>query len=259
MAITTVICIASFVLSFVALADLLMQTGQPKNLSYLFPVMIDGTILMSTIALVHLSGDDDRKKDRTFFWFVLVIGASVSIAGNALHAYISHAPGFDPRLAAVISAIPPIALLAASHGMTILARRPKAIAAAVGQPAASPRPAESPRAVAIAATAPDISEVEAPEPVGEGSIQPESAHSDVPASWVDDELTAAIATRSAESGDTPLTFMNDDERREYAVRQYASGIKPPVIAKDLGYAPSTVYRWISEARKTRPLVPQAVS
>ncbi|MBM4514988.1 DUF2637 domain-containing protein [Rhodococcus hoagii] len=108
------ICLASFILSFVALADLLHMTGQPRELSYLFPVIIDGTILQATISILWLAGNDDRGKERRFFWTVLAVAAGVSIAGNALHAWVSHAPDFDPLLAAAISTIPPISLLAAA-------------------------------------------------------------------------------------------------------------------------------------------------
>ncbi|MBM4527336.1 DUF2637 domain-containing protein [Rhodococcus hoagii] len=90
------ICLASFILSFVALADLLHMTGQPRELSYLFPVIIDGTILQATISILWLAGNDDRGKERRFFWTVLAVAAGVSIAGNALHAWVSHAPDFDP-------------------------------------------------------------------------------------------------------------------------------------------------------------------
>ncbi|NKZ71514.1 DUF2637 domain-containing protein [Rhodococcus hoagii] len=50
------ICLASFILSFVALADLLHMTGQPRELSYLFPVIIDGTILQATISICGSPG-----------------------------------------------------------------------------------------------------------------------------------------------------------------------------------------------------------
>lgn len=253
--ITGIICIASFILSFVALADLLMRTGQPQVLSYLFPVMIDGTILMATIALVHLSGDGHRKKDRAFFWITLIIGAGVSIAGNGLHAYISHAPGFDPRLAALISAIPPIALLAASHGMTILARRPEAFAVVAAQPVASPRLADAPQVVESATVA------SAWEAVEEWSVRPEPARNGGSARASHEELSessiAAADGSASESVEARPTFVDDDERREYALRQYANGVKPPVIAEKMGYAQSTVYRWISDAKKNRTLVPQA--
>jgi hypothetical protein len=254
--ITGIICIASFILSFVALADLLMRTGQPQVLSYLFPVMIDGTILMATIALVHLSGDGHRKKDRAFFWITLIIGAGVSIAGNGLHAYISHAPGFDPRLAALISAIPPIALLAASHGMTILARRPEAFAVEVAaQPVASPRPADAPQG-AESGTMPTAWEA-----VEEWIVRPEPAHNGGSARASNEELPepsiAAADGSASESVEARPTFVDDNERREYALRQYANGVKPTVIAEKMGYAPSTVYRWISDAKKNRTLVPQA--
>lgn len=55
-----------------------------------------------------------------FFWAVLIAAAAVSITGNALHALL-HAPTL-PILAAAVAVIPPLALLAAVHGVALLLR-----------------------------------------------------------------------------------------------------------------------------------------
>jgi hypothetical protein len=53
---------------------------------------------------------------------VLTVSAVVSVAGNAAHA-IMHAHT-APAVAAVVAVVPPIALLTAVHGVTILLRAP---------------------------------------------------------------------------------------------------------------------------------------
>lgn len=55
-----------------------------------------------------------------FFWSVLIAAAAVSITGNALHALL-HATAL-PVLAAAVAVIPPLALLAAVHGVALLLR-----------------------------------------------------------------------------------------------------------------------------------------
>ncbi|WP_280463142.1 DUF2637 domain-containing protein [Nocardia carnea] len=55
-----------------------------------------------------------------FFWSVLIVAAAVSITGNALHALL-HATAL-PVLAAAVAVIPPLALLAAVHGVALLLR-----------------------------------------------------------------------------------------------------------------------------------------
>ncbi|WP_225732447.1 MULTISPECIES: DUF2637 domain-containing protein [unclassified Nocardia] len=55
-----------------------------------------------------------------FFWLVLATAATVSITGNATYAVL-HAQG-APTVAAAVAIVPPVALLAAVHGVTILMR-----------------------------------------------------------------------------------------------------------------------------------------
>lgn len=56
----------------------------------------------------------------TFFWAVLITAAGVSITGNATQAVLHDTQ--VPAVAAVVAVIPPLALLAAVHGVSILSR-----------------------------------------------------------------------------------------------------------------------------------------
>ncbi len=122
--ITAVIGIASFVLSFAALWELATMAGVPRNLSWLWPVIVDGTILQATISVIALAQFDDQRSGRRFFWTVLVIAALVSIGANAMHAFISEAGTLHPALSAAIATVAPVSLLAATHGLGILVRIP---------------------------------------------------------------------------------------------------------------------------------------
>lgn len=55
-----------------------------------------------------------------FFWTVLTAAATVSITGNATQALL-HDTAL-PAVAAAVAIIPPLALLAAVHGVTVLTR-----------------------------------------------------------------------------------------------------------------------------------------
>ncbi|MEV6136477.1 DUF2637 domain-containing protein [Nocardia sp. NPDC051990] len=113
--VVVVIGVAAFVLSFAALRDLAIKAHTPEPLAWLFPVIVDGTIIQATIAVLALAESDDRK------WFerVLVAGAAVSIGGNIAHALVSgHGIG-----AAVLAVIAPAALLIDTHGLAVLLRK----------------------------------------------------------------------------------------------------------------------------------------
>jgi hypothetical protein len=56
----------------------------------------------------------------TFFWAVLITAAGVSISGNATQAVLHDTKW--PFVAAVVAVIPPLALLAAVHGVSVLSR-----------------------------------------------------------------------------------------------------------------------------------------
>ncbi|WP_280452216.1 DUF2637 domain-containing protein [Nocardia cyriacigeorgica] len=134
--VVVVIGVAAFVLSFAALRDLAIKAHTPEHLAWLFPVIVDGTIIQATVAVLALRDGDDRK----FFEYVLAAGAAVSIGGNIAHALVSgHGIG-----AAVLAVIAPAALLIDTHGLAILlrTRREQPSAAPVEEPDSAP--AETP-------------------------------------------------------------------------------------------------------------------
>lgn len=56
-----------------------------------------------------------------FFWGELILVAAMSIGGNAVHAVLN-APAGMAVVAAIVATFPPIALLAATHGVGLLVR-----------------------------------------------------------------------------------------------------------------------------------------
>ncbi|WP_063005138.1 DUF2637 domain-containing protein [Nocardia salmonicida] len=106
---------AAFVLSFAALQDLAIMGGTPPALAWLFPVIVDGTIVQATMAVIALP---PKSAEHTWFSWILVGGAAVSVSSNSVHAYLTgHSWG-----GALLAAIPPLALLIDTHGLVLLRR-----------------------------------------------------------------------------------------------------------------------------------------
>ncbi|MBI3223470.1 MAG: DUF2637 domain-containing protein [Mycolicibacterium cosmeticum] len=120
--ITVGIGIASFVLSFTALADLAVRAGISERLAWLWPLIVDGTILQATMAIVALAGVEGQQRNRRYFWIVLAISAAVSVVGNGWHAVLPGSAPLSPWLAAAIAVVAPVSLLAATHGLSLLIR-----------------------------------------------------------------------------------------------------------------------------------------
>jgi hypothetical protein len=120
--ITVVIATASFVLSFSSLWNLAARSAWPTRLAWLWPVIVDGTVVLATMAIVALASYGSQRGDRRFFWAVLCAAAVVSVSGNAVHALIPGGAPLVPWLSAVIACVPPIALLATTHTLAILWR-----------------------------------------------------------------------------------------------------------------------------------------
>jgi hypothetical protein len=120
--ITVIIAIASFVLSFSSLWNLAARSAWPTQLAWLWPVIVDGTIVLATMAIVTLAGYRDQRGSRRYFWAVLCTAAVVSVTGNVVHALIPGTAPLVPWLSALIACVPPIALLATTHTLAILWR-----------------------------------------------------------------------------------------------------------------------------------------
>ena len=133
-AIAVGITTGAFVLSFAVQRDLAMQAGIPHYLTWIFPAIVDGAILGATIAIVALSKINGSATGKHFFLWLAVVVVFISVFGNAYHAYRageaaarSVAAGIDlgytpltPTGASLIAVIPPLLVLAFTHGVGIL-------------------------------------------------------------------------------------------------------------------------------------------
>ncbi|AFU20661.1 hypothetical protein SEA_CHUPACABRA_34 [Mycobacterium phage Chupacabra] len=97
----------AFSLSFTALTELAADSGVAH--AWMVPLVIDGGVVVATTATVAL-------KSQWYPWTLLILGTLVSVAGNVAHA------GPNGAIAMVISAIPPLWLLASTH-LTVLLYR----------------------------------------------------------------------------------------------------------------------------------------
>ncbi|MFD6057816.1 DUF2637 domain-containing protein [Rhodococcus wratislaviensis] len=124
----------AFVLSFAVQRDLALQAGIPHYLTWIFPAIVDGAILGATIAVVALSKISGRATGKRFFLWLAVVVVFISVFGNAYHARRAGeeaarnvAAGMDlgftpltPTGASLIAIIPPLLVLAFTHGVGIL-------------------------------------------------------------------------------------------------------------------------------------------
>lgn len=120
-AVTVVLALGSFALSFSALWDIATEIWPQRELSWIAPVLIDGTILQATISLVAAASDPTPSR-RRFFWLLLAVAAVISISGNALHAYVTGTGSLSPVAAVIGGTIPPAFLLLSTHGLILLIR-----------------------------------------------------------------------------------------------------------------------------------------
>jgi len=113
---TVVIAVGAFILSFAALTDLAQRSGIEAHLAWIWPIIVDGMIVASTVAIVALNGHSRRAM--VYPWTLLFFGAIVSTAANSVHAILTVdaiRSGIPPVVSALVAAMPPVVLLAITH------------------------------------------------------------------------------------------------------------------------------------------------
>ncbi|MGY4099102.1 DUF2637 domain-containing protein [Nocardia sp. R16R-3T] len=159
---------AAFRLSFATLKDLAVLAHIPARDAWLFPLIVDGTILLATFGVLVLAHAPERR----FFVTVLIVGSVVSVAGNSLHA-VAAGRELPWWASALVAAIAPISLLADTHGLALLIRAAQRDSASepapVIEPAAEQATSEpEPEAVSVSELEPDP----LPEPVRVAGLRP---------------------------------------------------------------------------------------
>ncbi|MDF3285051.1 DUF2637 domain-containing protein [Gordonia sp. N1V] len=134
---------AAFALSFSALADLARMTGVfPGPLPALLPITIDVFMIQASFWLVLAAAAGDSRGRRTH-WGVLALSSVVSIGLNCYHAWVASSGLLPAAVSAAIASIPPLVLLASTHGLMVhLTQRstPQPMSAPDAQPQVSDTP-----------------------------------------------------------------------------------------------------------------------
>lgn len=110
---TVVIAGGAFWLSFTTLTHLAQLAGIHSSQSWVWPLIVDGLIVVATVAAVALN--PYGWKAAWYPWMLLFGGTLISVAANATHAILTAPPTFPTVVAAVISSVPPLMLLATTH------------------------------------------------------------------------------------------------------------------------------------------------
>lgn len=112
------IACGAFWLSFVALADLAVRSGIPEAQAWIWPLLVDGLIVVSTVSVVALDGH----RTAWYPWSLLILGALVSVAANGIHAVVAADTDVPGVLAGSVASVPPLVLLASTHLTVVLIR-----------------------------------------------------------------------------------------------------------------------------------------
>jgi len=219
-----------FTLSFASLRDLAVASGILPELAFLWPLVVDGFIVVATAAAFRLKAKGARV---TWYpWAALITFAAVSVAGNALHAADSSTRTVAVWVATVVSAVPAVALLVASHLLAVMAEHGRA-AQPVGdvvELTATVTPATA------AAAAASVSAIErAPVTAAAPAPAPESARSASPA---EASVPAAV----------------DGDFVEWVQRMRRDGVAVTgrLVAETFGLSDRTARRRVTQVKAARP-------
>lgn len=209
---TVFIAGGAFWLSFNALADLAARSGIEPGQAWVWPLIVDGIIVVATVSAVALAG----QRAAWYPWALLAGGALVSVTANSLHAVVAADADVPGVLAASVAAVPPVVLLAITHLTVILTRTTQSQTTEPRTPASSPM-VEDDDAQTSPARVPEVSEART------GPVS----------------VTTEAPVEGASVG-----------RRVRARMLREQGWSNKQIAKQLGVHPSTVGRWAAAEHLT---------
>ncbi|TSI14109.1 DUF2637 domain-containing protein [Brevibacterium aurantiacum] len=240
------IALGAFWLSFTALADLARRSGIASSQAWVWPLLVDGLIVVATIAVVALDG----RAGSWYPWGLLFAGALVSVAANAMHAVVAAEAAVPGLLASVIASVPPLVLLASTHLTVVLIRsahhrRSPALdglkktehsGALVPELAAEPGRTDDDGGE-LPLTSSTVADLPQPAPPSPSAPEPPAGPS------------PALTKAAPEDGPTQLpTPPRTGEpagsgRKAEAARLWAAGWSNKAIAAHLHVHPSTIGRW----------------
>ena len=203
---------AAFLLSYDALHSLALASGVRPGLARIWPGVLDGFIVVATLTVVAAK----RASRPTWYpWALVVLFSAASVAFNILHA-VDQALAPAGWVAALVFAMPPVALVLATHLLLQQGvwRRQHSGAAAMAE---RPREDVTPRSAVVSTS-----------PAREGLRQPESAPT---------ALVGASPLPAASLEHQPADAATRDRARQLYVQAQAAGRK--LTGADLGRALGT--------------------
>lgn len=240
------IALGAFWLSFTALADLARRSGIASSQAWVWPLLVDGLIVVATIAVVALDG----RSGAWYPWGLLIAGALVSVAANAMHAVVAAEAAVPGLLASVIASVPPLVLLASTHLTVVLIRSTHhhRSSAVDGLETAESTDAVDPELATVpdrtdgddgelpltSSTVADLPRPALPSPT---PLEPAAESSPAPTEAVSDDGPAQLPAppRTSESAGS--------RRKAEAARLWEAGWSNKAIAARLHVHPSTIGRW----------------
>jgi len=228
---TVMIGLGAFWLSFTALADLARRSGTAAQLNWVWPLIVDGVIVVATISVVALSAHGAQAT--RYPWLLLAGGAAVSVSANVTHALVVADAAVPPLLAALVASVPPVVLLAITHLTVELTRYHRTNPNETGTaPESTSRPDHA---------------LEAPSPVGTTQKVTPTTRAALEAMTE----RPAIRQLNRSPARTPRkrdeTSSSGEERTAQVRKLRQDGLSNRRIASQLGVHPSTVGRWLAEA------------
>ncbi len=112
---TVFIALGAFWLSFTSLSALARRCGIPADRAWVWPLIVDGVIVVATVSVVAMTGSGQDRRAVRYPWMLLVAGACVSVLANASHAIVAAQAQVPAVLAALVAAVPPVVLVAITH------------------------------------------------------------------------------------------------------------------------------------------------
>ena len=141
------LAVAGFAMSYGALHALARDSGVPATLAWLWPLVVDGFIVVASLSVLHAVLES---RPARYPWFLLLGFSAVSVAGNVAH-------GAPTPVGRLVAAVPPVALVLAFDLLMRQVRRLLEPAhdntRPVAQPQADEAPASPARSVAAVARA----------------------------------------------------------------------------------------------------------
>jgi DNA-binding transcriptional regulator YiaG len=121
---TVFIALGAFWLSFTSLSALARRCGIPADRAWVWPLIVDGVIVVATVSVVAMTGGSQDRRAVRYPWLLLLAGACVSVLANASHAVVAANASVPSVVAALVAAVPPVVLVAITHLTVELTHRP---------------------------------------------------------------------------------------------------------------------------------------